>query len=669
MDGPALVGRKHERAVLRSALERAVSGQPSMVLVHGEAGIGKTCLVREAAAGAEGDGAHVLVGHCLRFGGSVASYLPFTQALSQWLRTSETAARGRLAPNGRLEDLVPALHHDSGGLALLQIGAVLDELQADRPTVLVMDDLQWSDASSLDVLSYLVAGFGPNQRLAVLATYRDTDLGEGHRLHGWLADVTRMSAVEKVGVGRMDLWDIEEMVLSRVPDLSTARPAEEVLGRSGGNPYLAELLMDDIDPTGTSPSPHAPRLVDALSASWHRLSPTARRLTQLLAVAGGPTALTVLQEVAAPRGVTPQECSAAVLEAAAQGVTVTTDSGAIWFRHPLFVETIAGTVHHSDLADLHASFATTWAAATDVDERDRSTSLALHHLAAGDVAQGFIWLVRAADEAEAIRSWEEVANHLSTATSLLESLPAAIAEEVDQAELLQRAAQACWAAGDDRGAVAHLERALSRVDRSTAPVAASRILLELHILRDLAGGGSIELSRAELLEVLDLLAGAPNAPERAQAFALLSLAETFDGRAGVGREHAEAAFSVAQASGDDAALVWALGARGQSRWGFEEGTADSEEAFARAREVGDMQLLCRSAILLSNSHASVGRCADAAAVTDVAYLALRDAGSFDSAAAVGAVWALLSLQLGRWNLVRPRIRELLGTPAATTQPA
>lgn len=81
---------------------------------------------------------------------------------------------------------------------MLQIGALLDPLQADRPTLVVLDDLQWSDPSSPDALSYLVAGFVTGQRLCLLATYRDTDLGEGHRLHGWLADALRMPSVSHV---------------------------------------------------------------------------------------------------------------------------------------------------------------------------------------------------------------------------------------------------------------------------------------------------------------------------------------------------------------------------------------------------------------------------------------------------------------------------------------
>ena len=118
MDGPAtLIGRESERATLMSAVGRAVLGEPGLLLVHGEAGIGKTTLVREVARTARADGNHVLFGQCLRFGADVTSYVPFTQALTQWLRTTTSESRTRLAPRGILDDLVPALSDPSAGVS------------------------------------------------------------------------------------------------------------------------------------------------------------------------------------------------------------------------------------------------------------------------------------------------------------------------------------------------------------------------------------------------------------------------------------------------------------------------------------------------------------------------------------------------------------------------
>jgi DNA-binding CsgD family transcriptional regulator len=660
MDGPAtLVGRESERATLRSAADRAALGEPGLVLVHGEAGIGKTSLVREVSRAARAAGDHVLSGQCLRFGADVTSYVPFTQALTQWLRTTASESRAGLAPRGILDDLVPALSDPSAGVAMLQIGTVLDALQADRPTVLVLDDLQWSDPSSLDALSYLVAGFVTGQRLCLLATYRDTDLGEGHRLHGWLADALRMSSVSQLRLGRMDAWELEEMLLARGAVRSGRGLVEEVLRRSGGNPYLADLLIDEVRSAGHGETPRGGRLVDALLASWHRLSGPARRVTQLLAVAGAPVAFPVLRELAAGHGVTSDELFMALSGAAAQGITIETETGALWFRHPLLAETIAATMKTWERAELHGELAASWQAAVEVDERDRATSLALHYVAAGDIDQGFAWSLRAADEAEAVRGRGEEASHLSTAASLMDHLSDETAAQLDPVGLLIRAGHACRGAGEDRSAAQHYEDALARVPRSAGePLLASRILLELQMLRKRAPDDTAPMSVSEPQEVLALTEHFPDSPERAQAFGQLAFAEVFNGNPDA-RGHAETAVRLAESVGTSAALVWAYGARAHTFWGTDDGIPDAERAFALAALSDDPQLVRWSGLFLSNSYESAGRFADAATITGDAYRALRDEGEFDYAATMGAMAARWNFVLGRWDHVRVLVRELL----------
>jgi DNA-binding NarL/FixJ family response regulator len=660
MDGPAtLIGRESERAALRSAVAQAVLGEPGLVLVHGEAGIGKTSLVREAARAAQDGGCHVLFGQCLRFGSNVTSYVPFTQALTHWLRTTTSESRERLAPRGSLDDLVPALNDPSAGVALLQIGTVLDALQADRPTVVVLDDLQWADPSSLDVLSYLVAGFVAGQRLCLLATYRDTDLGEGHRLHGWLADALRMPAVGQLELGRMDAWALEEMILARGALVSGPGLVEDVLRRSSGNPYLADLLLGEARSAGHGAAPLGGRLVDVLSASWHRLSAPGRRVTQLLAVAGAPVAFPVLRDLAARHAIAPEEVSNALAEAAAQGITIETETGAIWFRHPLLAETIAAAMKSWERSVLHSELAASWQEAVGVDERDRATSLSLHYVAAGDIDQGFAWSLRAADEANAVRGRDEEASHLSTAASLLDRLSEQVGETVDPVGLLMRAGRACRGAGDDRSAAQHYEDALARMARSADdPLLESRILLQLQMLRKRAADDTAPMSLAEPREVLALTEGIPDSPERAQAFGQLSFAEVFNGidQAGV---HAETAVRLAEAVGTPAALVWAHGARAHTFWGTDEGIADAERAFALAAVSDDPELVRWSGLFLSNTYESAGRYADAAAITSSAYRTLRDEGEFDYAATMGAMAARWNFVLGRWVQARVLVRELL----------
>jgi DNA-binding NarL/FixJ family response regulator len=654
---PTLVGRESERATLRGALAAAAVGEPSLVLVHGEAGIGKTSLVREAARAVEVRGGHVLVGQCLRFGATVTTLAPFIQAIARWLRTVDSASRARLALGGRLDDVVPALGDPRDGVALLQIGQFLDVLQADRPTLLLIDDLQWADPSSLDMLSYLVGGFGEGQRLAILATYRDTDLDDGHRLHGWLADVIRMPSVTQFRLERLDLWAVEEMILARGDIASVGALTEAIHRLSNGNPYLAELLISDISVSGGDVSTGG-RLTNALLASWHRLPASSRRVTQLLAVAGAPAAPQVLRDLAARRGLSATDTDRAVDMATAEGITITTESGAVWFRHPLLAETIAATLKSWEMTHLHQDLASIWEAATAVDERDRANALSTHYLAAGDIDQGFVWSLRAADEAGAVRGWEERASHLSTAVALYDRLPQDSAHLTDKVELLIAAARACEAAGDYPGAVMHGEGALASVDRSANPALASHILLDLHTLRASAGLGLTHLSLAEPKEVLALTERIPDSEARALAFAHLAFAEVLNGLKDA-TQHAETAVRLAERAGTPKSLIWALGTRALTTLGTERGIADAQQAFRLATDTDDAQLHNRAAIFLSNSYESAGRIADAAETIVRSYRALLDAGQFDYAASVGAVAARWCFQLGRWHEVRPMVRELL----------
>ena len=152
---------------------------------------------------------------------------------------------------------------------------------------------------------------------------------------------------------------------------------------------------------------------------------------QLLAVAGAPVAYQVLRDLATLHGVVHEDTSRALAQAAAQGITIETETGAIWFRHPLLAETIAGGMRTQDRVDLHSDLAARWHAAVGVDERDRANFLALHYVEAGDSDQAFAWSLRAADEAAAIRAKDEEAIHLSTAVRLLEKVSVEAASTVD----------------------------------------------------------------------------------------------------------------------------------------------------------------------------------------------------------------------------------------------
>ena len=289
-------------------------------------------------------------------------------------------------------------------------------------------------------------------------------------------------------------------------------------------------------------------------------------------------------------------------EAAAQGITIETETGALWFRHPLLAETIAATMKSWERAELHSELAASWQAAVEVDERDRATSLALHYVAAGDIDQGFAWSLRAADEAEAVRGRDEEASHLSTAASLMDHL----SDETAAHDRPCRSADAGGACLQGRGRGPQRSAALRgcagaggrapRTTRSWRPGSCSSC-------RCCARGQPTtpRPCRCRSHEKCSRLPKrVPDSPERAQAFGQLAFAEVFNGNR-TARGHAETAVRLAESVGTSAALVWAHGARAHTFWGTDEGIADAERAFALAAVSDDPQLVRWSGLFLSNS--------------------------------------------------------------------
>src|SRR5690242_10457724 len=159
---PVFVGRGAELSSLVSALETAVAGQPAVVLVGGEAGVGKTRLVEEAAAHARAEGARVLTGSCIEVGGEGLPLSPVVDALRSLMRTmARDELDGVLGPaRAELARLLPELDPQSaarpapagaeGNARVLELVlGVIQRLAAERPLMLVFEDLHWADRSTL----------------------------------------------------------------------------------------------------------------------------------------------------------------------------------------------------------------------------------------------------------------------------------------------------------------------------------------------------------------------------------------------------------------------------------------------------------------------------------------------------------------------------------------
>ena len=152
-----LSGRDDELQTLLEVVRLGTSGSPQAVLVHGEAGVGKTALVRAVVEQAGAAGAQVLWGQALRFGAVEAAYHPLVLALEGWLAGAGDAERAAIVEEIPAAALVlPSLGAapaESGSHLMTVVDALIGRVVARGPTVLVVDDVQWADPSTWDALA------------------------------------------------------------------------------------------------------------------------------------------------------------------------------------------------------------------------------------------------------------------------------------------------------------------------------------------------------------------------------------------------------------------------------------------------------------------------------------------------------------------------------------
>ena len=260
------VGRVSERAVLADSLKQAVAARRRrIVLLEGEAGIGKTTLVSSFARDAHADGAIVLYGRCDE--DLSVPYQPWAEALDHLTRhLPESIVRAHVDARGAdLSALVPALaaRHDLPPRRStdpeterhLLFGAVVDLLEratTEQPLVLVLDDLHWVDRPSLQLLRHVIAAPSEMQ-LLLLATFRGTDVGAGHPLADARAALHREEGVERValrGLDDLELLALMEASAGHSMDASEMALRDELLAETDGNPFFAIEILRHLVETG-----------------------------------------------------------------------------------------------------------------------------------------------------------------------------------------------------------------------------------------------------------------------------------------------------------------------------------------------------------------------------------------------------------------------------------
>ena len=666
-----IAGRGPELRLLREAIQGASSGTPCAVFVHGEAGVGKTRLVSQVCADSQASGFTMLWGQCVHFGAASSSYLPIISALERWMASVSEAERlWLLGEVVGLEDLLPSLGADTqaerGGRPLSIIETAIDKISLRRPTILVIDDVQWADVTSLDVLAYLITGFR-GQRLALMTTHRDEELGDGHPLHGWLADMVRTPLVIDVPLKRMTYDETEQQIISLTGTTPSRGLLEDVMAKSRGNSYLTELLVRGVSPdVKRLPRGLPDALRAALLAAWHRLSEPTRHVVQLLAVGGRPLLFTDLTRVLRANGVDDRTTAKSLSEAIKAGVVQSDSSGEFWFRHPLLAEVLCDILMPGEEKPLHALFAEALSAdalsAGSGREHKLLADLALHCERADLFDDALGHYLAASEEAERMHGYPEQMHALLRAAKLWDvvSPEARSATGVEsEANLWSDLACVARTAGDADQAFAAIDHARTLIEPRSAPLVASRVCLLWGQMATFAGR-MVEDPVESFEEAVSFAREFPDSVEYTQALAALAGAEAWAGDQQSAVHTAEAAVAAADRCGDLQARCLALQARSFAHINEPSGVGDAEEAYQLAVQSGDRGHIAIACIARANYFEEHGQIRKAAEL----YQDSLHAGTGGKAgvevlhAAYGAYYLMMLGEL-------PRARDMLREPLAS----
>jgi DNA-binding CsgD family transcriptional regulator/tetratricopeptide (TPR) repeat protein len=550
----AFAGRTRELATLRALVPRTVGEGRRAALIAGDPGSGKSRLVRELARSVAEDGTAVLYGDCDAVVGS--PYEPFASALEHLvLHTEPDALRRHLgAGGGELTRLLPGLVDRVGELPTPTTAdadterhrlhtAVTDLLvgvSSEAPLVLVLEDVHWADAATLQLMRHLVRS-GTSARMLLVATFRDAEADVAAELAESLVDVYRSEGVVRIRLGGLEEEEIRDFVrltagVEPSPELTTA-----IRDLTDGNAFLVtELWRELVDSAAVEIGPLGARLArpagelgapttvrEVVNQRLARLSPEANRILELGAVAGAEFELDTLRKA----GVVPDGALVGSIEEAVRSGLLVEEPGrrlAYRFAHELVRRAVDDRLPAARRAEMHLRVAEAlehgWSGG---DSRAVLAALA-HHYAAGAAVGGaeraVSYNLLAAESAAAALAFDEAELRFRTALEL------GVREARERGRVMLSLGDACNRAG-------HADAALDAFAR-TADLA--RSLGDTELLARAASGFEEACWRpaivdAEAVELLDEAAAALTGDDselRAQLLAGLARALELRGESG-----------------------------------------------------------------------------------------------------------------------------------------
>jgi DNA-binding CsgD family transcriptional regulator/tetratricopeptide (TPR) repeat protein len=534
------------------------------------------------------------------------------------------------------------LGSDQGRLFELLL-VLLERLGAERPAVLVVEDLHWADRSTRDLLAFLHRNLR-HGRLLLVMTYRSDELHRRHPLRPFLAELDRGRRVERLELERFGRDEVAAQLAGIRGAPAPAELIERIHARSDGNAFFVEELAATAAAGADGELP--PSLRDTLLARIELLAEPTQQVLAVAAAAGARVDHDLLAEVA---GLGEAELLAGLREAvSAHVLAVDAGDGAYGFRHALVKEAVYAELLPGERTRLHARFAAALAGRDDRGGPGRAAELAWHWYAAHDLERALPAAVEAGRAAERAYAFAEAQRQFERALELWERAPAATAG-LDKAELLARAGEAAANAGAADRAVALVRGALAEVDPARDPLLAGQLTERLAFHLRVAGRpGAMEAYQAAVRLV-------PPGPtvERARVLAGLGQALMLRARFAEAVATCQEAIEVARAAGSPAVETHALCSLGTALARLEDpddGLARLREARRLAAELGAAKDEARACVNLSDLLNDLGRLEEAVTVAMEGIEVARAAGlrrTFGAFLAGNGAAALYNQ--GRWD--------------------
>jgi DNA-binding CsgD family transcriptional regulator/tetratricopeptide (TPR) repeat protein len=528
---PVLIGRTAEMAALADTLRTVRQGDPATLLIGGEAGVGKTRLIKDSFPN---EPWYLLSGPCLEIGADGLPYAPFTAMLRDLVREAGAEEITTLLPGGsraarELARLLPELGtapvpdpgvgndgngprpaEESRALLFESFLTLLERLAARSPLALVVEDAHWADRSSRDLLAFLIRYQRSLPGVAIVVTFRSDELHRTHPLRPLLAELSRIDWVDSVDLPRLTRRQSAELtaaILRREPD---AALVDALYARAEGNPLFTEELIAAANSTDAVPW----SLADLLLRAVRRMPEPTQEVLRVASASSGTVGSRLLAAVTGQS----EDGLAGILRPAVTGNVLVASADGYDFRHALIREAVSDDLLPGEPGRIHSRYAEAIDADPSLVPPGRADIVKAHHWhAARNTTWALISAWQAARQAGCSFAHAERLMLLARVLDLWDQVPdAADRIGADHVRVIEEAVSAAMDTGEFQRGLAFAAAAIAELDERAEPARIAELLGRQAVFKENLGlpGSAEDLNRA-----LDLL---PDSVPVALRFSLLT---------------------------------------------------------------------------------------------------------------------------------------------------